>query len=201
MVDFDRLHTGWRSRWRGLKPPRPLSSRDAAASFSLEPNQSPTDVPSPTYADRIRALAQQASLDNLAAQSVVVAALRTLEQSLQLERQVAEAAISMAQQTRLRQMTTELEEAVMVLRALVTDQGAALLNLPTPREAQPDEADSWWFALTEAMQDLGKGATRLASMAAGQPKGGSVRLLSSIVARLLRNHHNQLLREAEQWMT
>jgi len=201
MVDLDRLHTRWRARRRGLKALRPHEHQDAEASFSLAPSLSTSPEASRDYAGRIRALAREVPLGNLAAQSVIVAALKILEHSLRQERQVAQAAISMAQQTRLCQMTRELQDAIAALRALLTEQGAAMLQLPASPETPSDATDSWWFALTGAIQELEKGARRLASMASGQPRGGPVRRLSGIVARLLHSHHNQLLREAEQWMT
>ena len=50
------------------------------------------------------------------------------------------------------------------------------------------------------MHVLEEGTEWVGTVVAGQPKGSAVRLLSSIIARLLHNHYNKLLAEANQWM-
>lgn len=152
-------------------------------------------------AERVRALARHAHSDSVAYQSVAVAGLQILERVLKQERIAAAAAISLAQRDKLDAMVCTLEETVAALRMSLSVQGSKMLFACTQTlgNTNPDER-SWWFALTETIQALEDGIDAISGIVSGQPKGGASRTLSSVIARQLHRHHNDLLSEAEQWI-
>lgn len=153
------------------------------------------------HAKRIRDLAGTTGSQSVVFQSVTVAALQALEQVLAREREVAEAAISLAQGEKLREMIESLEAVLDALHEMLSAQGSKMLHMAPERANGAGAERSWWFTLTEALQSLDDGINRIASLVSGQPKGGPARTLSSIIVRLLHQHHQQLLDEAEQWIT
>ena len=152
-------------------------------------------------AERVRALARHAQSDSVAYQSVAVAGLQILERVLSHEKAAASAAISLAQRDKLEAMVHALEQTVAALRMSLSVQGSKMLHAcsqtcpETPRSER-----SWWFALTEAMEALEGGIDAISGIVASQPRGGAARMLSSVIARLMHRHHNELLGEAEQWI-
>ena len=200
MVDFD-LRKGVR-RWVWPGSERWFTSPYAGSSpSSTGADQARAGDADPGYAQRLRELAGDDTLDGVAVQSVLVAALRSLQRVQVSERAVAAAAISMGQQSMLAEMTATLAEVIAVLRTMLSEQGAAMLRLPTADASAPEAGEvSWWFALTESLQEIERAQTCLTSLAAGQPKGGAARQIGHVVIRLLRNHHHALFSEAEQWM-
>lgn len=205
MVDFDLRRGVRRWVWPGLQrsfafvePPAESGAPAAADPYTATLDAAVTQ----SYAQRLYALAEHEALDGVAIQSVLVAVLRALERVAERERGVAEAAISMGQRSKLAEMTATLSETIAALRTMLTEQGAAMLRLPAPSDAPRTSADdaSWWFTLTESIQEIERAQACLASLTAGQPKGGAARQLGNVAIRLLRNHHHALLREAEQWM-
>lgn len=153
-----------------------------------------------SYIDQMRLLAEAEESESIAFQSVVVAALKTLNQVLVCERRAEEATISLAQREKLSEMVVALEAMVEALRAMLSAQGTKMLKLSPEEEAKNREDGSWWFALTETLQVLEESIERTRSLVAGQPKGGRARALSSVVTRLLHRHYNEILSEAEQWI-
>lgn len=152
------------------------------------------------YPERVRALARHAQADSVVFQSAAVGALQLLDRILWHERQVAEAAISLAQREKLQSMIGALEDTAEALRETLSAQGSKMLNLCEGGADEDAQERSWWFALTEAIHVLEEGTDWIASVVSGQPKGGATRTLGSIIARLLHRHHNVLLDEAEQWI-
>ena len=165
---------------------------------SSEPNATVSSSP---FAARIRGLAHEAEIGSVAFQSVAVAALRRLYRVLYHEQQVAEAALSLAQQEKLHAMLASLEEVTEALEGTLNTQGMQMLKFSSDDVADEPVEHFWWFALTETIQVLEESIAWIASMVKGQPKGGPTRTLSSVIARVLRNHHNTLLAEAEEWMS
>lgn len=155
-----------------------------------------------SYARQVRTLSRHPDAEAVAFQCVAAAALQTLEQVLYCERRAARAAISLAQQDKLNEMVDMTAAAVDALRATLTAQGRHTLR-PTPDRAAADEQQgtSWWFALSEALAALEEGATWIRSVAAGQPRGSAAHTLSSVVSRLLHDHHQTVFAEAEHWMS
>lgn len=151
------------------------------------------------YADRVRTLVSSLH-GSVACQSVAVAVLHTLDRVLQTERQAASAAISLAQGEKLEQMIAMSEETLDAIADALNAQGTHMMNLSVESPLDGDDENSWWFALTEAIESIENGTQRVLSLASGQPKGGAVRQLSTIVVQLLRNKHRQLLSEAEAWI-
>ncbi len=153
------------------------------------------------YAERVRSLAKHSQAEGMVFQSVAVSSLQALRRTLACERQVARAAISMAQGEKLQEMIGTLETTIAALGEILSLQGEKMLDLCAFPEMPPGEASrSWWFALTEAIEVLEKGSTWITGLVSGQPKGSAARTLGSIVVRLLHRHHNALLLEADQWM-
>ncbi len=94
-----------------------------------------------------------------------------------------------------------LESTADAVADVLDAQGSHMLILSADEEAATEEDSSWWFALTESIQAIEDGTHRILSLAAGQPKGGAGRRLSTVVVRLLRNQHQQLLSEADAWIS
>lgn len=157
------------------------------------------DVECP-YADRIRNIV--ASLQSsVACQSVAVAAFQTLDRVLHRERLAENAAISLAQGEKLNQMIQMSEAALEAISDALNAQGNHMVNLTVDADLNPPEENSWWFALTEVIESIENGTQRMLSLASGQPKGGAARKLSTIVVQLLRGKHQQLLTEADAWIS
>jgi hypothetical protein len=70
------------------------------------------------------------------------------------------------------------------------------VEAPTPTDGQP-----WWFALTDALEVLEEGTSRMKSLTTAQPNGSAARELSQVIAQLLREHHDALLLEADEWIS
>lgn len=152
------------------------------------------------YADAVRRVIGH--LENgVAFQSLAVASLQTLQRVLACEKQAAEAAISLAQGEKLTGMIETSEGAVEAIAEALDAQGTHMLNLSADTGDGSDVDNSWWFALTETIEAIEDGTTRILSLASGQPKGGPGRQLSSVVVRLLRRQHQQLLAEADAWIS
>lgn len=151
------------------------------------------------YADRVRNLVTSLH-GSVACQSVAVAVLQTLDRVLRMERQAANAAISLAQGEKLERMIATSEETLVAIADALNAQGNHMMNLSVESGDENDGEKSWWFALTEAIESIENGTQRILSLATGQPKGGTVRQLSTIVVQLLRSKHRQLLNEAEAWI-
>ena len=151
------------------------------------------------YAQRVRSLVSSLH-GSVACQSVAVAVLQTLDRVLRTERQAASAAISLAQGEKLERMIETSEETLMAIADALNAQGSHIMSLSLDEDRPIDAETSWWFALTEAIESVENGTRRVLSLASGQPKGGAVRQLGTIVVQLLRNKHRQLLSEAEAWI-
>ena len=152
------------------------------------------------YADQIRHVIGDME-NGVAFQSLAVASLQTLQTVLTCEKQAAEAAISLAQGEKLADMIGSSEATAEAIAEALDAQGAHMLNFTPPDAPDEDGERSWWFTLTESIQAIEDGTNRILSLAAGQPKGGPGRKLSAIVVRLLRRQHQQLLVEADAWIS
>lgn len=153
--------------------------------------------------EALQALIDRVGQEGTAFQSVAVAAVQILERALSYEREAAGAALSLGQQEKLQSMVGTAEEAVAILRgALNAHGGSKVMHLcaqgepPAPTDNQP-----WWFALTDALEVLEEGTGRMTSLTTAQPKGSSARELSQLIAHLLREHHDALLLEADEWIS
>ena len=180
-----------------------LPSRRTGRLHPLSPAESsePSATAFSPFAARIHGLVQEAETGSVAFQSVAVAALRRLYRVRYHEEQVAEAALSLAQQEKLHEMLASLTEVTRALQGTLSAQGTQMLSFCPDDLADEPVEHFWWFALTETIQVLEESIAWIASMVQGQPKGGATRTLSSVIARVLRNHHNTLLAEAEEWMS
>lgn len=153
--------------------------------------------------EALKALVDRVGQEGTAFQSVAVAAVQILERALCYEREAAEAALSLGQQEKLGSMVETAEQAVSILRGTLTAQGGSkVIHLcaqgepPAPTDNQP-----WWFALTDALEVLEEGTGRMTSLTTAQAEGSHARELSRVVAQLLREHHDALLLEADEWIS
>lgn len=151
----------------------------------------------------LRAVVDRLGQEGTAFQSVVVVAVQILERALCYEREAANAALSLGQQKKLGGMVDTAERAAAILRSTLNAQGGAKVmdlcgegEAPAPTDNQP-----WWFALTDALEVLEEGTGRMASLTTAQPDGSSARKLSQLIAQLLRGHHDELLLEADDWIS
>lgn len=147
-------------------------------------------------------------------QSTLAAATRAVERALEHEERAARAAISLAQNDALGEMTEELRRVSKALQASLDAQGRCLMPAcaekkdPRPpfrllrreRPAPVAERPMWWFSLTEAIESLEEGSNRMRALAGGQPADAPSRVLSESTAALLSEHHDRLTDEAERWM-
>ena len=173
--------------------------------FLLEREADEEAPPAETQPDveALRALIERLGQEGSAFQSVAVAAVQILERALCYEREAAEAALSLGQQEKLRSMVDTAEKAVALLRSTLNSQGSGkVIHLcaqgepPTPTDNQP-----WWFALTDALEVLEEGTGRMTSLTTAQAEGSPACELSRVVAQLLREHHDALLLEADEWIS
>jgi hypothetical protein len=162
------------------------------------------DAPAPSGSsglERLKALGKEIEQGGTAVQSVAVAAVQILERALSFEREAADAALSLAQQEKLQSMVGTAEEATRILRSTLTANGGKVVHLCTDDSPTPPADDQpWWFALTDALEVLEEGTSRMASLTSAQPSESPAHELSREIASLLRGHHDALLLEAEQWI-
>ncbi len=158
------------------------------------------DAHASPYADAVRHVVGNVE-NGVAFQSLAVAALQTLEKVLACEKKAANAAISLAHGEKLTEMIETTAATAEAIAEALDAQGTRMLDLSNDAAGGSDEDRSWWFALTEAIESIEDGTTRILSLASGQPKDGPGRKLSSIVVRLLRRQHQQLLAEADAWIS
>ncbi|MEX2400757.1 MAG: hypothetical protein WD423_08290 [Rhodothermales bacterium] len=152
------------------------------------------------HAEEVRALI--GNLENgVAFQSVAVAALQTLHSVWSAEKRAVVEAISLAQGEKLCSMIHSAEETAAAISDALDAQGEHILNMAPDASVREEGDNSWWFALTETIQSIEDGTDRLLSLASGQPKGSPARRLSSVVVRLLRKQHHELLVEADAWIS
>ena len=154
-------------------------------------------APPPVFplVERVHALA--ADGDSTALQSIILTSLGTLDDVQLRQKIAASAALSLGQREMLKGMIDETEAMKGALNARLRTGAQEELLV----EAAPTEADgSWWFALTETIEALDDGVSRLSGLVAGQQKGCTSRTLSGLVIRLMRRQHGMLLAEAEHWI-
>lgn len=154
--------------------------------------------------ERVRQLSGSTEAKRVVFQSVAVTGFQLLRCILHRNRQALDAAISLGQREKLQNMISALEELSDTLQHSLSQQGAQMLNLcgPSDAEKQPDqpEEDSWWFALTEALESIEAGIQQMDNLADGQPEESAPHRLSDLLAGVLRRQHEELLHEAQQWI-
>jgi len=167
--------------------------------FSHPPDDDTTTDASMLWVEQLEQLAGQAEVERAAFQSVAVAVLQMLDRVRYRQRRVAEAALSLAQRQKLQHMLDGIDATAGAIGQLLNPTSIGMLGKGVLTEAASEP--SWWFALCEALHVLEEGAAWIESIAAGQPQGSATRALSRILARLLHQHFQALLAEAEHWMS
>lgn len=164
-----------------------------------------TEAAEPTSPDieALQMVVKRLGQQGAAFQSVVVVAVQILERALCYEREAAGAALSLGQREKLNAMVDTAEQAAAILRSTLNAQGGAeVMDLcgegesPAPTDNQP-----WWFALSDALEVLEEGTSRMSSLTTAQPKESTARELSQVITQLLRQHHDALLLEADEWIS
>lgn len=156
--------------------------------------------------ERVRQLSSSTEAGRVVFQSVAVTGLQLLHSIQQRDQQALEAAISLGQREKLENMISALETLSETLKQSLSQQGAQMLDLCAPSGAESDgeptgeDEGSWWFALTEALEAIEGGIQQLDSLADGQPEESAPHRLSDLLAEVLRRQHEELLREAQQWI-
>lgn len=133
-------------------------------------------------------------------QSVIVACSRAIYRVRLREEQLARASISLGQKRKLETLLDELQQVEQILDAALTDQGRRMLDMGSI-EALDTEDSRWWFALSEAIQELERSTENMVSLVGNQPRGTDVRRVAGVIVRLLHKHHAELVIEAEEWMS
>jgi len=143
--------------------------------------------------ERIRAAVNRAASSDARFISVVTVVGSVLRRVLSAEKTAFQAAISLAQQTRLEEMRSELSAMIEALGTLLP-QHVSLDKVPAREEP------SWWFALSEAMQILEESIDQLSILVKQQEKGSAIRDVTAQAQRLLREHYNVLLEQARSYL-
>jgi len=168
----------------------------------VEEDDSSSEVTPPDIA-ALKTLVDRVGQEGAAFQSVVVAAVQIIERALCYEREAARAALSLGQQEKLASMVDTAEQAAAILRSTLNAQGGSKVTrlCGQAESAEPTDGQPWWFALTDALEVLEEGTSRMTSLTTAQPNGSAARELSQVIARLLRAHHDALLLEADEWIS
>lgn len=155
-------------------------------------------------AAEVRALLARPGGGGAAFQSILLALAQALARALRVIRRVAASAISLAHKEKLQRMVEELGELYTVLQDALSEQGQRLLEADveeeTPKET-PAATQTWWFALSEAIAILEEDASWIESLVSKQPADAPSRLTGEVVVGLLGKYHDQLLVEADRWMS
>lgn len=142
---------------------------------------------------RIQAIVERVESTDAGFISVVTVLGSVLRRVLSVEKTAHQAAISLAQQTQLEQMRSELSGMIEALGALLPER----ISL---QKVEAKEESSWWFALSEATHVLEESIDQLSVLVAQQKKGSAIRDLMAQTQRLLREHYNVLLEQARSYL-
>lgn len=142
---------------------------------------------------RIRAIVERVESTDARFISVVTVVGSVLRRVLSAEKTAHGAAISLAQQTQLEQMRSELSMLIEALGTLLPRQ-VSLEKVAAKQES------SWWFALSEATHILEESIDQLSVLVKQQQKGSAIRDLTAQAQRLLREHYNVLLEQARSYL-
>ncbi|MDA1028975.1 MAG: hypothetical protein O3B41_07980 [Bacteroidetes bacterium] len=116
-----------------------------------------------------------------------------LRRVLSAEKALEAASISLAQRTKMEHFRNETSRMIEVLGAEMPQH----ISLSTVVAL---EEPSWWFALSETTHVLEECVEQLSGMVSKQEKGSAVRDLTAQCVSLLRDHYNEYLLEARNWM-
>lgn len=142
-------------------------------------------------AERIRSIVESVPPKDATFTSVATVVASVLQQTHAVEKNALKAAISLAQRDMLEAMCLETRTMVDALLPFVRTPAGV---------GSSDSEQSWWFALSEATETLGDGIDRLSAIVGRQEKGSAVRDLAALAVRVLRDHRQDLVREADDWM-
>ena len=148
-------------------------------------------------ADVVRRMQDHEAAPSLGFQSVAVAAVQTLRTVRAAEAHAANAAISLAQQERLREMVAMLDETTKALNDILTSQGARMLAMGAEQTGEVKAGNSWKEAVHNAQQISLRSANWLRAVVGGQPDGCAIRRLSETVTTLLHAHAETFAAEAD----
>ncbi len=187
-----------------LENPADREGLEEKSLLTDEEDAATSDPPTPNV-EALRALLREVDCQSATYQSVAVVAVQILERALRYEREAAEAALSLGQQEKMESMVETADQASSALRKTLSAQGHKVMSLCT-QQSLPDpdvlsSHQSWEPVMEDALGVLEEGTDRMTSLTTGQPPGSPARRLSEVIAQLLRNHHDALLLEAEEWVS
>lgn len=148
-------------------------------------------------AEVVRRMKDHEATPTLGFQSVAVAAVQTLRTVRAAEAHAARAAISLAQQERLREMVAMLDDTSDALNDVLTRQGARMLAMGAEQNSEVKAGNSWKEAVHNAQQISLRSANWLRAVVGGQPEGCAIRRLSETVTGLLHAHAEMFAAEAD----
>jgi len=170
-----------------------------------DPTLSMTDVlPRPLDALQTFLIEVGEDISSTAFQSMLAVTAEAVTRILEAEKTALQAAISLAQQERLKYLVEEMETAQRLLLQELTASGRKLMVLSNHHTTLPvemDEERSWWFALSEAISQLEESIRWIHSLTQSQPEETATRKLGELVETLFQHHLEQLSQEAERWMS
>lgn len=143
--------------------------------------------------ERMRAIVERVESTDAGFISVATVVGSVLRRVLSAEKTAHQAAISLAQQTQLEQMRSELS-------AMIEAMGTLLPKQVSLEKVVAKEEPSWWFALSEATHVLEESIDQLSVLVKQQEKGSAIRDLMAQAQRLLREHYNVLLEQARSYL-
>ncbi len=151
---------------------------------------------------QIQALLDSASVESTAFQSVLVTSLLTLNTVREQELRTEQAAISLGQQMKVRNLIHAIESVQSVLRSGLNRQGQKILILQKKKIHIGDtRCTSWWDCIAAAIETLTRGIDCIGSIINGQTKNSPARNLGLLVKSVLLNHHRELLAESDEALT
>ena len=184
----------YRKKLEALTPSDALVSSTASTGPSVaEPSAMSLIQP----ADIVRRMHDHEATPSLGFQSVAVAAVQTLRTVRTAEAHAATAALSLAQQERLREMIAMLDETTEALKDLLTAQGARMLSMGAEQTDEVKAGNSWKEAVHNAQHVSLRSANWLRAVVGGQPDGCAIRRLSETVTGLLHTHAEMFAAEAD----
>jgi len=125
--------------------------------------------------------------------SVVTIIGTVLRRVLAAEKMLEASSISLAQRTKLAELRNQTSRMIEVL-------GAEMPRQVSLSKVVATEEPSWWFALSEANHVLQESIEQLSGMVSRQEKGSAVRDMTALCVSLLRDHNNEYLAEAKNWL-
>lgn len=143
-------------------------------------------------AQRLAEIIQKVERRDASFHSVCGVIMQVLMRVLATEIMVSKTAISLAHKERLDGMCAELRSMIDILAPWAPGGP----QMPV----MPGAESSWWYALSEATQQVNDAAEQLSAVVAKQEKRANLRNMAAQAVRVLREHYNILFAESKNWL-